>query len=247
MSLSQEMNSVSVLANQFTRREKKYRDLIEQNNAIGNSLASRLSRGDLDLLGEEFTNECREKLKTIVKDNVTKERKLKAYMNAVKSLKNNYSPGQENKDNFQQKMEVAYVQELEKIERTSILVTQEETYLNLLEKLGEQDDEDDELAVVNPKSSDSNDVKCPLTMAIMEDPGRSKVCKHSFSDKAIRAHLKQSRRCPVPGCVNNNMTTAELEHDPDIEMLVRRFKKREEIQKRKREKSANDIDEDDYE
>ena len=43
------------------------------------------------------------------------------------------------------------------------------------------------------------------------------------------------------------MTTAELEHDPDIEMLVRRFKKREEIQKRKREKSANDIDEDDYE
>lgn len=254
MSLSQEMNPVSILASQFIRKEKTYRHWIEHNDAIGSGLASRLTRDDQfeNLLGEEFTNKCREKLKVIVKDNVTKERKLKAYMNAVKSLKDNYSPSQEDnkdddkKEDFQQKLENAYSKELENIENNSILVTQEPRYLNLLEKLGEQDDQDDELAVVNPKSSDKN-IKCPLALVAMKDPVRSKICKHSFSRVAIVNHLRLDKKCPVPGCSNNQMTIAELEDDPDTATLVRRYKKREELQKRAKDRSAIDMDDDDDE
>jgi len=254
MSLSQEINSVSILAGQFIRKEHKYREWIEHNDAICSGLASRLTRGDQfeNLLGEEFANECREKLKVNVKDNVAKERKLKAYMNAVKSLKDDYSPSQEEKDDdkeedFQQKLETAYSLELENIKNNSIMVTQEKRYLNLLDKLGEQDDQDDELAVVNPKSSDKN-IKCPLALVAMEDPVRSKVCKHSFSRHAIVNHLRSSKRCPVPGCSNDRtMTTAELEDDPDTATLVRRYKKREELQKRAKARSAIDMDDDDDE
>jgi len=251
MALSQEMNSVSILAGQFIRKEKTYRDWIEHNDAIGSGLASRLTRDDQfeNLLGKEFTTACREKLKVNVKDNVAKERKLKAFMNAVKSLKDNYSPSQEDNDDnkeedFQQKLETAYSLELENIKNNSILVTQESRYLNLLEKLGEQEFQDDELAVVNPKSSDKN-IKCPLAFVTMEDPVRSKNCKHSFSRDAIVNHLRKSKRCPVPGCSNDRMTIAELEDDPDTVTLVRRYKKREELQKRAKDRSAIDMDDDD--
>jgi hypothetical protein len=252
------------LADQFGRgREKECREWIGQNDVMANGLATRFTRGDQfeSLLGEEFTNECRDKLKVIVKDNVAKERKLKAYMNAVKSLKDNYSPPtsqQENDENgddikpqveeedFQQKLEENYTKELEKIENNSIMVTQENRYLKLLEKLGEQDDQDDELVVVNPASSDnSNRIKCHLTLAVMEDPVRSRTCKHSFSRAAIVNHLRRSKICPVAGCINNNMTTSELEDDPDTVMLVRRYKKREELQKKNKAQSALDMDDDD--
>ena len=254
------------LADQFGRgREKECREWIGQNDNMANSLATRFTRGDQfeTLLGEEFTDECRDKLKVIVKDNVSKERKLKAYMNAVKSLKDNYSPPisqQENdgdgddikpqveEEDFQQKLEENYLKELEKIENNSIMVTQEQRYLKLLEKLGENDDQDDELVVVNPASSDNiNRIKCHLTLAVMEDPVRSRTCKHSFSKAAIVHHLRVSKICPVAGCINRMMRTSELEDDPDTAILVRRYKKREELQKKNKAQSALDMDDDDDE
>mmetsp|Transcript_18153 Transcript_18153/g.18352 ORF Transcript_18153/g.18352 Transcript_18153/m.18352 type:complete len:82 (+) Transcript_18153:513-758(+) len=67
----------------------------------------------------------------------------------------------------------------------------------------------------------------------MEVPVRSKLCRHTFSRQAIVNHLRSSKRCPVPGCSNDRtMTTAELENDPDTATLLRRYKKRVQLQKR---------------
>eukprot|EP00534_Pseudo-nitzschia_fraudulenta_P000686 CAMPEP_0201120400 /NCGR_PEP_ID=MMETSP0850-20130426/4465_1 /ASSEMBLY_ACC=CAM_ASM_000622 /TAXON_ID=183588 /ORGANISM="Pseudo-nitzschia fraudulenta, Strain WWA7" /LENGTH=84 /DNA_ID=CAMNT_0047386523 /DNA_START=119 /DNA_END=373 /DNA_ORIENTATION=+ len=82
-------------------------------------------------------------------------------------------------------------------------------------------------------------------MAVMVDPVRSRVCKHSFDRTAILSHLQKSKKCPVPGCVNNRMTPEELEDDPETATRVRRYKKRESASRRARARSAIDMDDDD--
>lgn len=243
--LSQETTSVSAVANQLLRKEKTYNSNIEQNINAGNSLASRISRGDLALLGAEFTTQYCDKLKDMMKHNVNHQRNLKAYLKAIKSVKNNYNPEVNDGDkddgyhSFQQRVDEGYSTELEKIEKQSILIIQEPAYLTFLENLGERYDEDDELAVVNEKPSDDN-VKCPLSLTIMKDPVRSRICKHAFSRAAIVEHLRQNKICPVPGCSNRSMTAAELEDDDMMVRLVRRFKKREEHQKRRQAEYETD-------
>ncbi len=37
-------------------------------------------------------------------------------------------------------------------------------------------------------------LKCPLTRVFLEDPVTSRVCKHSYSSAAIRAHIRQQQR-----------------------------------------------------
>lgn len=253
----QERTSISVLANALGRQEGKYRKFIEDNDHMGSGLAMRVARGEQfeNLLGEEITEEYRQSLKTFAKDNVAKERQLKAYMNAIKVVTENHSSSQENDDenenesqDFQQQMEASYTKELQTIENNSVMVTQEQKYLKLCRQLGQEEDQDDELAIVNPNSTDSvARIKCPITAIIMDEPVRSKVCMHAFTKAAILNHLTMSRFCPMPGCGNDRMTRNELEDDPDTALLVRRHKKRKEHAKRSRAQaqSALDMDDDD--
>ena len=183
MPLSQERTSISILANQFIRKERKYRQFIEINESMGSGIATRLCRGDQfeNLVGEAIAEECRESLKNIAKGNVENERKLKAYMNAVKSMDDvSRSEGTCGEvEDFQRKIDETYASELAKIDNESVLVTQESSYQKLCKIIGEQDDQDDELAVVNPNNSNSiSRIKCPITMVIMEDPVRSRICSH---------------------------------------------------------------------
>lgn len=262
MSFSQHQarTSISVLANVADHQEKKYRRYIEQNEAMGSGLAMRLARGDQfeGFFGKDAVEEHRETLKVIAKDNVAKERQLKAYVSAIRVVINNASSkmisntqqeGDQSEEpayEFKEQMETQYATELEAIEKNSILVTQEQSYLKLLRELGEDQEEDDELAVINPSSGDAaTRIKCPYSMALMEDPVRSKVCKHSFARKAIYHYLQKNKRCPVPGCLNNSMTIDELEDDPETAMRVRRYKKRESANKKAQAQSAMNMDDDD--
>jgi len=251
-------SSISVLANAFGRQEGKYRKCIEENETMGSGLAMRVARGEQfeNLLGEEITEEYRQSLKTFAKDNVAKEQQLKAYINAVKVVTGNHArnnSSQENDDeneneskDFQQQMEASYTKELQIIENNSVMVTQDPKYLKLCRQLGEEEDQDDELAVVNPNSTDSvARIRCPITQAIMDYPVLSKVCKHTFEKNAILNHLRISKFCPMPGCGNSRMTSNEFEDDPDTALLVRRHKKRQEHVKRARAQSALDMDDDD--
>jgi hypothetical protein len=255
-----ERSSIGVLANVADHQERQYRQYIKQNETMGTGIAMRLARGEPfeELLGKDVAEEYREQLKGLASENVEKERQLKAYATAIRVVIENASQNQNNQTNedtkdanttheFKDQMETEYAKALESIKKSSLLITQEPSYVKLCQQLGEDDDEDDELAVVNPSSGDSlAKIRCPLTMAIMEDPVRSKICKHSFDRNAIFQHLRISRECPVPGCLNNRMTTAELEDDPETKMRVRRYKKRLSASKRAQAQSAIDMGEDDF-
>ena len=245
--------SIGLLANVADHQERQYRRHIERNEEMATGLAMRLARNDQleQFCGSDFTEECREKLKALASDNVSKERRLRAYASAIgvvieKACNNETNDGQENDDpnnnnnnnnthEFKKQMKTEYARALESIEKDSLKITQEPSYLKLCKQLGEDqnEDEDDELAVVsNGHDSGTNKLKCPLTMRLMEEPVRSRVCGHSFSKHAIVAHLRISRECPVPGCVNRQMRVAELEDDMETTMRIRRHKKRESATKK---------------
>ncbi len=282
-----QQSSISVLASQSRRTETIFENHIKDYKEMGISLAMRLERGGKieQLFGTNFAQECREKLKALATDNVTKERQLKAYVNAYKAVtdqaslqqtQNNSQNDQENKykDNnsnnantssaneYKEQIKAEYDRALQQIETNSLKITQEPAYLAIVKNLGEDqnDNEDDDLLLVaNPNSSSSSGnnntlgIKCPLTMALMEDPVRSKVCKHSFGRDAIYEYLrkgKSPKKCPVPGCINGNMTLNELEDDPETRLRVKRYKKRESASKQKLAAEATtvmdeDQDEDD--
>ena len=52
---------------------------------------------------------------------------------------------------------------------------------------GEGEDAEGDLVVGQVDKS----LKCPLTKAFLEDPLTSRVCKHSYSSKAIHAHIRR--------------------------------------------------------
>jgi hypothetical protein len=83
----------------------------------------------------------------------------------------------------------------------------------------------------NPTSS-SEALKCPIMGKLFRDPVRSKVCGHIYSRQGIEQLLRQSGhrasvRCPVAGCSNSALTSAQLEEDHEAAMKVRRQKRRE--------------------
>mmetsp|Transcript_14007 Transcript_14007/g.32571 ORF Transcript_14007/g.32571 Transcript_14007/m.32571 type:complete len:281 (-) Transcript_14007:1467-2309(-) len=271
---SQDRSSIGVLANIADHQERQYRSYIEQNNNMGTSLATRLAKGEQfeGLLGTDAAEECRDTLKGLVRDNVEKERQLKAYVRAIRvviddagrALESSQREREEDEDKkpaaaaaasepatceFKEKMDAAYGRALEEIARDCVLITQEPTYLNLCRQLGDDQDEDDELAVVQTAASanqSDSKIKCPLTMAVMDDPVRSRVCKHSFQRAAIFEYLRRGKkRCPVPGCRNGSMTVEELEDDPETLLRVRRYRKRESAAKKARAQTALDMEEDD--
>jgi hypothetical protein len=225
-------SGLMTLKNGMLRKEKAFRDEIEWNHHNSIGFASRLTHGGTleGLLGEEDIQMYRESLKEIAKDNVEKERQLQAYINAVGKLGND---GQDEEvGDIQAKLEKAVKEEQEKIDKTSIQITQESTYLDLCRELGEdQGKEDDDIAVL-PMENGEQSLKCPLTATLMENPVKNKICKHTYSRAAIMQHIAASARncvCPVAGCQNRNVTASQLEEDKLMETLVRRFKTRQQL------------------
>ena len=254
-------SSIGILANVADHQERQYQEYIEDNETMATGMAMRLARNQQceGFLGEEFADECREKLKALASDNISKQRQLTAYVSAIKAVieqatavdTENQDPNSNTSNEFKDQMEVEYSRALQTIANESVEITQEPNYLKLCKQLGEDQnqEEDDELAIVDNGVGDSfNKLKCPLTMALMEDPVRSKVCQHSYSRNAMYQHLRTTKhtKCPVPGCINNKMTMNELEDDTETKMRVRRYKKRESASK-KMNKGFLDDEEDEFE
>ncbi|KAI1411067.1 zinc-finger of the MIZ type in Nse subunit-domain-containing protein [Hypoxylon sp. FL1857] len=84
------------------------------------------------------------------------------------------------------------------------------------------EDDDDDLIV----AEEHLDIHCPLSMAIMQDPYTSTVCKHTFERDSIVQFLrtKPSGRacCPQTGC-NKDVTIDDFHPDP---VMLRRIKRR---------------------
>jgi hypothetical protein len=244
------MSGLITLKNGMLRKDKMFRDEIEWNHHNSIGFASRLTHGGTleGLLGQENIQKYRESLKEIAQDNVEKGRQLQAYMNALEKLGSN-TEAEIKETDIQAKLEMAVKKERETIDKTSIEITQESTYLDLCRELGEsQATEDDDIAFVQTETGEQS-LKCPLTATLMEDPVKNKVCKHTYSRAAVMQHIAASGRncvCPVAGCRNNNITASQLEEDNLMETLVRRFKKRQQLS-RKTQMALNFDEEDDDE
>jgi len=282
-------SSLGLLANTADYQAQQYQRYIEQNETIGKGIAMRLTKGERfeSIIGVEFAEQYRSQLKELARDNVSKERQLKAYTTAIQAViagievgedglpvlvhpqaenQENISPNIDQKDEvgsssyeYKGQMEDEFAKAMNDIDQNSVLVTQEKSYLSLLKELGEDKVEDDELAVVNNNDDDNvlQKIKCPLTMQIMSDPVRSKMCGHSYDRDAIVHHITSSlksrkknarAKCPFPGCHNTNMKLEELEDDPETAMRIRRYKKRQSAvakQEGSNDNSFLDVEDDD--
>lgn len=63
-------------------------------------------------------------------------------------------------------------------------------------------DEDDDIQIAREKRS----FRCPLSLAVIQEPYTCRLCKHSFEKSAITEYIKGGNgrgrvaECPVPGC-----------------------------------------------
>lgn len=109
------------------------------------------------------------------------------------------------------------------------------------------DNEEDELQVL--ASNSTQNLKCPISAAIFEDPVRNKVCKHVYSRNALVQFLAQAKRkrncaCPVFGCSNQNLTLESCEPDQTTAMSVKRHERKQAHQLELRMSQAANVDSD---
>ncbi|KAI1101748.1 hypothetical protein F4804DRAFT_314979 [Jackrogersella minutella] len=85
----------------------------------------------------------------------------------------------------------------------------------------DEEDEDEDLIV----SGEQLYIHCPLSMAVMQDPYTSAVCKHTFEKGSIRQFLVSQpggrARCPQTGC-NKEVSFKDFQPDPVRLRLIKR-------------------------
>ncbi|CAO1631741.1 unnamed protein product [Sympodiomycopsis kandeliae] len=86
-----------------------------------------------------------------------------------------------------------------------------------------EQDEDDDFAV----GGTILDFKCPITMAILENPVTCKKCKHSYSKEAMPDYFARQATvtCPKAGCVTK-MSKSDLFDDKALAKRVQGYKRR---------------------
>lgn len=88
--------------------------------------------------------------------------------------------------------------------------------------------------------------RCPLTMAILDHPVTSTVCRHSYSKDAIHNYIEQARsrreqaKCPRSGCAKN-ISMSVLQEDKDLAKRVLNHKRRLEQQEASKRTQATAI------
>lgn len=105
-------------------------------------------------------------------------------------------------------------------------------------------DEDDDIQIAREKRS----LRCPLALAVIQEPYTCRLCKHSFEKSAITEYIKggngrgRAASCPVSGCHVVNMTLQDLYFD---EVLLRRIKRAEQAEREAEARSSDQDEEDD--
>jgi hypothetical protein len=146
-------------------------------------------------------------------------------------------------------------------------------YREILQELGESglesadNDDDDDIAVVRAGnttttnqfeagggSSAANNLKCPVTGQLLEDPVKNTVCDHVYSRQNIMNLIRQLRssnphrtkyKCPVAGCHNKQLNASQLQPCLETAALVRREKHRlDALAQQRASQAANLVDTD---
>lgn len=245
MSYSMSQNASNDIIHQMIRKENSYKTGIRENHDLGCTLAQRLTKGgQLETLLGENASDYREKLKQLSEKNVLHQRKVDAFIGALRKISD-----QGDVQDYPAMMQDSIEKELEKIHKSSVEVHQEKMYLDICLQLGEVSaaNQDDELEVMEGASTVN--LKCPITTMLLQDPVKNKVCHHVYSKHAIREYVKRNRRCPCPcvGCGNTDVTMSQLEDDMATARMVRREEIRQQEAKRQISQNAMDLEDDEDE
>jgi len=252
---------------QVAAKENNYKEPIKVNHGLCKSAAQRIANLEKDLFKmvddsiisrDELTkilNEHKETLKGIAAQNVERERHVEAFVGGVTAVRLELSNHNNDNDNDEQdptnlpdytaKIKNAMTQH--KRSKQYADVKQEPLYRDVAallgEKFGKTNGDDDDIEIEETQGAAS--LKCPITGRFLEQPLKNKACGHVYSHEGIMSHIRAKGRaacpCPVGGCANQNVTLQQLEKDVEMEMAVRRQKRREDQEMQQRASQADDL------
>eukprot|EP00526_Cylindrotheca_closterium_P015302 CAMPEP_0113650008 /NCGR_PEP_ID=MMETSP0017_2-20120614/26597_1 /TAXON_ID=2856 /ORGANISM="Cylindrotheca closterium" /LENGTH=244 /DNA_ID=CAMNT_0000562467 /DNA_START=39 /DNA_END=773 /DNA_ORIENTATION=+ /assembly_acc=CAM_ASM_000147 len=229
------------IVNQMIRKEKKYKEGIQQNHDLACTMASNVSKGGrLEALLGDKVHGYRDALRQLSETNVNHEREVGAFVATLRKTLE-----QPDIKEYSAFIKENTEKELAQINQSSIQVNQERMYLDMCTKLGDvsAQNQDDELEVVGGNTTVS--LKCPITGTLLQDPMRNKVCHHVYSKHAILNYVRnRNNKCPNVGCVNTNLSMGQLEDDHQTARLVKREMIRMEEEKRQQTQNAMELEDD---
>ena len=246
-------SSALLAAQRAIDSEDKYRASVKKLHALSKIQADNfVPDGDLEKAMEgdtEMTNfmeECRIRLKGIAEGNAKRMKEIDYYVEAVREVKNDvvrrqHDSNAEDEEAEAVNYEAAIHSAIERIrekDESNIhqWIEQHPMVIEVRTTLGERvkSNDDDDLEIVNNRD-DVHALKCPITATLFEDPVKNKVCGHTYSRAGIQQVIKNRKTtCPIAGCKNNRLSVNQLETDEEMKMAVHRFKKKEELAKKKR-------------
>ena len=248
-------------------KESTYREYINRNQAKCKATAHRfhedsedvtllrkLAVGDDPVLTEEevenFLQEQRTRLQNIARENVRANRVVDHFLESLSQLQGQLQQqqGQADDETIEDYHQIIQNFMKQHSRNDEIAMDQEELYRQVCSIMGQDlaSNADEEIQVMGQPQAAS--LTCPITTVLLEDPVKSTVCQHTYSRAAITAHIAgHHNQCPVPGCHNDKLTMKELVKDDEMEIMVRREKRRLERQEGQRMTQTVDDEEDDDE
>jgi len=250
MSQQQNNGQNALLVENMLRRQEEYRDGLMTTHHHAKSMAGRLQvGGHLErLIGNDDVVEYRDRLKKLTEQSIQQDRELKAFLTTLEQVANQEDDENNNVNDYQAQVDSMMSRALRQIERQSVPIEQEQMYLDICTKLGEANHaagRDEDLEVVEAPTTQASTLKCPITQSFLEHPVKHVKCGHVFSRDAILQHIRNDKRCPVPGCATGNIRPEELKADAEIAREVQRAKRLQEIQQKALSQQAIDMDAED--
>jgi hypothetical protein len=244
-------------ANTIRNHQNDYRSAIRTNHDLTMHFAAsledvRVDDASLQKELEEFMMEQKQRLMKVAGQNVLQDRQIDVFVTALDAVRQSL----QNDPNQQQDYGALLESEMTK-------ATQQQPPLNIhqqpmvrdlrlalgLQASADDPEEEEELQIIATSSTQT--LKCPLSGAMLQDPVRSKVCKHVYSKVALQQYLaqKQGRNCacPVVGCTNRNLTFVSCEPDHTTAMQIKRRERKQAHEKELRMSQAANVDSDDEE
>jgi hypothetical protein len=221
--------------NKLHATSKMIADFLSPNGRIDKALEP---HADEDAM--QFIEECKRRLVDVAEGNAKRMKEIDVFVEAVTLVKNDLERSS-NSEHEEEAVdyEAAIHSAMERIRHTNNSnhdeIQSHPMVIEVKTAMGQKvQQQDDELEILQTEQ-DANAYKCPITGMLFEQPVKNKVCGHTYSTLGLQQLLKNKKKsCPIPGCTMNHLGMNMVEEDEEMKMKVKRFKKREEMERKKR-------------
>lgn len=230
----------------------KYRAYVEKLHATNKMIAEHFIDGSSlmealapnnndDDAALQFIERSKRRLKEIATSNAKRMKEIDHFVSAVSSLNHSQRKNDDNADdaspiNYESAIYTALEQIRQNDDQQQQDIDTHPMVIELKSTLGETIRQDDDLEIVGNTNTNGESLKCPVTGLLYENPVKNKVCGHIYDKAGLHQVLKNRKcTCPVAGCTNRNLSEGQVAEDEEMKRKVKRFKMREEQERRKRE------------